>query len=115
MARVNRLMGAEQQLVAEEQARRETAEAEARRAAEAARVAETARSARRSELTARYGATIANAIVAGQVIQGMTAQQVIEARGQPARREEITPTDQIWHYGAERVMFSNGRVTFVRR
>jgi len=115
VARVNRLMGAEQQLVAEEQTRREAAEAEARRAAEAARVTETARNARRSELTARYGATIANAIVAGQVIQGMTAQQVIEARGQPARREEITPTDQIWHYGAERVMFSNGRVTFVRR
>jgi hypothetical protein len=115
IARVNRLMGAEQQLAAEEATRRAAAEAEARRVAEAARQAEAARNARRTDLTARYGATIANAIVAGQVVAGMTPQQVIEARGQPSRRETLTPTDQIWHYGSERVMFSNGRVTFVRR
>jgi hypothetical protein len=115
IARVNRLMGAEQQLAAEEASRRAAAEAEAERVAAAARQAEAARNARRADLTARYGAAAANAILAGQVQQGMTPQQVIEARGQPGRREEVTPTDHVWHYGSERVFFSDGRVTYVRR
>lgn len=133
IARVNRLMGAEQQLVAEEAGRVEAAEAEARRVAEDARRlqaerdaaarrasaeaqrVEASRVARRAELSARHGAVMADAIASSQVLQGMTQQQVLESRGQPNRREEITPTDQIWHYGSERVMFSAGKVTFVRR
>jgi hypothetical protein len=108
-------MGAEQQLVAEETARRQASEAATRRAENAARQSQATRDARRADLIARHGGTVAAAILAGQVTAGMTAQQVLEARGQPSRREELTPTEQIWHYGAERVMFSNGQVTFVRR
>ena len=133
ITRVSRLMGAEQQLVAEEAGRVEAAEAEARRVADEAhrlqaerdaqarrasaeaQRQEATRAARRAELVARHGATMADAIASGQVLQGMTQQQVLETRGQPNRREELTPTDQIWHYGAERVMFSAGKVTFVRR
>jgi len=113
--RVNRLLGAEQQLAAEEAARVLASEAEARRSEAAAQQSRAARDARRSDLVSRHGAAIADAILAGEVNPGMTQQQVVEARGQPSRREELTPTEQIWHYGSERVMFSNGRVTFVRR
>jgi len=113
--RVNRLMSAEQQLTAEEASRRLASEAEARRVETAARQSRAAQDARRAELVSRHGAAMADAIQAGQVNPGMTPQQVIESRGQPNRREELTPTEQIWHYDSERVMFSSGRVTFVRR
>ncbi|MBL8547822.1 MAG: hypothetical protein JNL81_15255 [Hyphomonadaceae bacterium] len=113
--RVGRLMGAEQQLAAEETARRLESEAQARRAEEAAQRLRATQNARRSDLVSRHGVAVADAILAGQVSAGMTPQQVLEARGQPSRREDLTPTEQIWHYGSERVMFSNGRVTFVRR
>lgn len=140
VSRVKRLLGAEGQLAAEEEARAAAAaesaarkaeqdrlaEAEAKRAADAAaaqaqqavdqaRRAEAARSAKRAELVARHGAAIATAIEAGNVVAGMSPQQVIEARGQPDKKEVITPTEEIWRYGNERVMFANGSVTFVRR
>ncbi len=140
VARVKRLLGAEGQLAAEEEARAAAAaeaaarqaeqarlaEAKAKRAAEAAaakteqaaedaRRAEAARAAKRAELVARHGAAFAAAIEAGAVSAGMSPQQVIEARGQPDAKEIITPTEEIWRYGGERVMFANGRVTFVRR
>jgi len=115
MQRVGRLLNAEQQLAAEEAARQLERETTTRRAEEAAERSRAAQNARRSDLVSRHGAATADAILAGQVNAGMTPQQVIEARGQPSRREDLTPTEQIWHYGSERVMFSNGRVTFVRR
>ncbi len=113
--RVGRLLGAEQQLAAEDSARRLEREAETRRVEQDAQRSRAAQNARRNDLVSRYGATTADAILAGQVTAGMTPQQVIESRGQPNRREDLTPTEQIWHYGSERVMFSDGRVTFVRR
>jgi hypothetical protein len=108
---------AEQQRVLaaqQEQQRLEAEQAALQLAAEEAQRAEQARAARRADLVSRYGETTANAILSGQVLVGMSRDQVIAARGQPGRREQLTPTDEMWHYGAQRVAFANGRVSFVR-
>jgi hypothetical protein len=98
---------AEQAAAAAEATRREAAAAEARRNAAAAQAA------RRDALTTRYGAAIANAIATGRVIRGMTMEQVVEARGQPERRERISGSEELWSYGSQRVVFINRRVTHV--
>jgi hypothetical protein len=98
----------------QEQQRVEAEQAAAALAAEQAQRAEADRDARRQQLVTRYGATTANAILSGHVLVGMNREQVLAARGEPNRREQLTPTDEMWHYGGERVVFANGRVTFVR-
>ena len=105
----------QQRLIAaqQEQARLEAEAAAAAQRAEEQRMAELAREARRSDLITRHGPTIGEAIYSGRVLVGMSREQVIEARGQPSRREQLTPTDEIWYYGGLRVGFANGRVRFV--
>lgn len=69
--------------------------------------------ARRRDLTAKYGPEIADAIVSGRVLIGMTKSQVIEARGQPDRIEKIPPNDELWIYDDDRIVFEGERVTYV--
>jgi hypothetical protein len=82
-------------------------------AAEAAAAAQ--REERRRQLVGRFGEAQAAAIAAGQVQVGMSSEAVLAARGQPSRIEQITPSEQIWHYGNERVFLANGRVTYLRQ
>lgn len=143
IARVNSLMTAEQQLAAEQRRRDEATAAEQRRVQDAAKAraaadaaarrdaataqaadakrkqaataaAQAARAARRADLVAKYGTPIADAILAGQIKVGMTREQVIASRGPPSSKEALGGGEEMWRYGATKVVFSNGRVTFVR-
>lgn len=90
------------------------AEEEARRARLAAEAAEkAARESRRRDLARRYGQTIADAIMAGQVQVGMTREQVLAARGNPQQTRIVPPNDELWIYGNDRVALSGGKVTYV--
>ncbi len=82
-------------------------------AMERQQAATTERAARRAEYVRRYGPATTDAILAGRVEVGMTQEQVRASRGSPSRLETLTSTNAVWHYGAERVVFSDGRVTFV--
>ncbi len=115
---------AAQQAAAAEKRRRDQAAAErSRQAAEAAAVqkrkaaqaaaAKAEQDARRNAVVAKYGAGMADAILAGQVKKGMTAQQVLAAKGQPARRERITTGNEQWYYPGARIIFTNGRVSYI--
>jgi hypothetical protein len=78
----------------------------AREAAERARAAEQQR--RIDDLTARYGAEVAEKIIAGSIWVGQTAQMLVEALGRPADVEEKvmkTKTKRVYkyqHQGANR-------------
>ncbi|MBI3438684.1 MAG: hypothetical protein HY054_08575 [Proteobacteria bacterium] len=103
-----------QQAAAEESARQAAAAAEAQAQQQAAAAREAEATARRTQLTQRYGSTMAATILSGQVNNGMTPDQVRAALGQPLQIEQLTPTDAIWHYSSRRVYLSNGRVVGVR-
>jgi hypothetical protein len=81
-------------------------------AAEAA--AAEALEARRQQLVSRFGATQAEAILAGQVQNGMTGEAVREALGEPRRIERAGLGEEMWTYDYVRVVLLNNRVTFVR-
>jgi hypothetical protein len=70
---------------------------------------------RRRELTAKYGAEIAEAILAGTVVSGMTMEQVLLVRGDPTHKEVIPPDMELWHYPTSEVAFQNGKVSYVAR
>lgn len=82
-------------------------------AADQSTATESSENARRHELTAKYGAEIAEAILAGTVIIGMTMAQVLLVRGAPTRKEVIPPDMELWHYPASEVAFQNGKVSYV--
>ncbi len=85
-------------------------EREAKQAAEAA--AQERKDARRRELAEKYGDN-ADAILAGQIRQGMTKQEVFEARGAPRGRDVVPPMDELWRYNSGRVVFTDGKVTYL--
>lgn len=58
-------------------------------------------------------AEIAAAIRAGTVLEGMTMEQVLSARGEPIRKEVIPPDAELWHYVEGEVAFSQGKVSYV--
>ena len=64
-------------------------------------------------LAAGQRSNIAEAIEAGQVLEGMSAEQVTLARGAPARKEVIPPDAELWHYADGEVAFSKGAVSYV--
>lgn len=76
--------------------------------------------ARRQRLVANYGEEIAERILAKQVWQGMTNEQLIESWGSPADRDyevKKTNTKETWKYGqtgknrfSNRVYLENGIV-----
>jgi hypothetical protein len=68
---------------------------------------------RLSDLTAKYGADDAAYIVAGQVMMGMTTDEVLEARGRPGTKDIVPPSDELWGYSDTRIVLSNGKVTFI--
>ncbi len=116
----------EQQRIQEEQQRAAAAQAEAEREAqekaardaenarlEAAAQAEAQKKAKRAALVAKYGSTIADEIMSGTIVKGMTTDQVLEARGEPDRRESFPPDSELWSYGADRIGFYKGHVTHV--
>jgi hypothetical protein len=56
---------------------------------------------------------IAEAIRNGTVLEGMTTDQVLSARGAPLRKEVIPPDAELWHYAEGEVAFSRGRTTYI--
>jgi hypothetical protein len=76
-------------------------------------VDESPEQARRRELTARHGGEVAEAILRGTVLLGMTKEQVTLARGAPTRKEAIPPDAELWRYAGGEVAFSGGTVTYV--
>lgn len=81
--------------------------------ADTAPAPETPEQARRRELTADHGAEVAEAILAGTVLKGMTLEQVRLARGDPLRKELIPPDAELWHYPGGEVAFAEGKVSYV--
>ena len=82
---------------------------------------EQRRAAERQRLVARYGAEIADRILARIVWQGMTEEQLLESRGDPADKDyEVrkSVTKETWKYGqtgknrfSNRIFLENGIVT----
>jgi len=68
---------------------------------------------RHLELVSQHGEEMAVVIEKGKVREGMTTEAVIAVRGKPSRREKIPPSDELWFYGAKRVAFTDGKVTYV--
>jgi hypothetical protein len=58
-------------------------------------------------------AEILAVIQAGTVLKDMTMPQVLQARGEPMRREVIPPDAELWHYADGEVAFSEGKVSYV--
>lgn len=108
---------------AEKAQRRQAAAAQARQAAEQAATrrqqaaqaasAKAAKDAQRNAVAAKYGAGAADAILTGRVTKGMTAQQVLAAKGQPSKRERITAGNEQWYYPGARIIFTKGRVSYI--
>lgn len=96
----------------EDEARRATAQRDAR---ERERIAEEQAKIKAEErkrtLNEKYGAVIADHILAGRVVKNMTEEQVLEAAGQPSRKERIPPNFELWIYRNQRIAILNGRVT----
>lgn len=83
-------------------------------AAEAARRTREARAraeARRRALVDRYGESVADSILAGRLLNSMTAEQVVETLGQPMRKDRIPPNFELWIYHNKRVALRDGQVT----
>lgn len=132
IARAQNLMQANGQLAQEESKRAAVVQAERDRAAaeqrdDAARSAQAARSrqaaataakaaqdSKRRAVTAKYGPGAAEAILSGKVVKGMTKDQVIAARGKPSQVRTLGPGEEMWSYGAQRIVFLGGRVSSVR-
>ena len=100
---IEQAQAAQQQAV--EDARKQQEEADARARAESEE--------RHRSLVARFGASDAGAIEAGVIRKGMSMEAVRLARGEPARKEVIPPNAELWTYGAQRISFVSGRVTYV--
>lgn len=102
---------------AEQAAKRQAAQAaaaEARAEKEEAAVANAAREKRRQAVVQQHGEAAADAILAGNVQKGMTMAQVRAAVGAPQKTQRIADGEEQWFYPNRRVVFSGGRVTFVR-
>jgi len=74
---------------------------------------ESPEQARRRALVAEHGDALADAILAGTVLTGMTIEQVRLARGEPKRKEVIPPDAELWHYPEGEVAFAEGQVSYV--
>ncbi len=79
----------------------------------AAAQAKAREAAHRQELITKYGQDAADAILAGKVLKGMTIDEVTEARGRPDSKVTVPPDDEMWRYGVDRVVFIDGKVTYV--
>jgi hypothetical protein len=74
------------------------------------RAAAVQRETRRQDLIAKYG-DHAEAIIAGKAQIGMTQEEVLEAKGNPARKSPLPPNYEVWVYDHYRVAFTDGKVT----
>lgn len=99
---------AEQTAAAEQQRASEAAAAEKAEAAANAAAAE-----QKKNLTDKYGQSAADAIIKGEIAKGMSKDAVLAARGKPLAKEVLGPTEEIWTYDAARVIFADGKVSYV--
>lgn len=105
---------ADERRVEEQQHADEEAAKRTQREQEAAEVAEKAKQAEHHQaLVKKFGADVAIAIETGLVRKGMTMDAVLQARGQPSQKERIPPDAELWTYGADRISFVKGKVTYV--
>jgi hypothetical protein len=105
---------AEEQQIENQRLADEEAAKRAQREQEAAETAEKAKQAAHHQaLVKKFGTELAVAIETGLVRKGMTMEAVLEARGQPSQKERIPPDAELWTYGADRISFVKGKVTYV--
>ena len=83
------------------------------RAAEARRQQAEAAEAHKRELVARFGEDAANAIVNGKVINGMGIDAVIASIGTPQSKVAASASEEMWSYPSQKVVFTNGKVSYV--
>jgi regulator of protease activity HflC (stomatin/prohibitin superfamily) len=101
----------EQQKEAQEQQRQAADKQKADKAAAAAKKIEDAK--QYAALAQKYGAKTADAISSHTILIGMTQDQVIESKGQPMAKQVVPPSDELWKYGADQIVLTKGRVTYV--
>lgn len=87
--------------------------ADATTAAKAKAAADAATAQRRKDLADQYGEAAAEAILKGEILKGMSKDAVLAARGKPASKEVLSPSEEIWTYGDARVIFADGKVSYV--
>lgn len=112
-ARVQRLITAQGQLTTIEKTRKVEADRERRAAAAAKQRQEEAVAARKRDLIARHGASAADPILKGEVINGMSKDAVIASIGKPQRKEAVSASEEMWLYPSKQVIFTNGKVSYV--
>jgi tetratricopeptide (TPR) repeat protein len=66
-----------------------------------------------AKLVKTYGAKVAGWIEKHEVHNGMTAAAVLAARGAPTKRDAVTAEVDVWSYGAQKIVFTKGKVTSV--
>ena len=96
-----------------EATQRKAAEAQAEADRVAAAAAKAAAEKRHAALVTKYGAKTADDISNHSVSLGMTKDQVLEARGEPVSRQLVPPNDELWKYGADQVVITSGRVSYI--
>ncbi len=112
--RTNEVVAEQQADAAAARAERNAEAAARRQASQQAAAREAARVQKRQALVQTHGAQAADAILSGTVQKGMTMAQVRAAIGAPQRTQRVTAGEEQWFYPNRRVVFSGGRVTFVR-
>jgi len=112
--RTNEVVAEQQADAAAARAERNAEAAVRRQASQKAAARDTARAQKRQALVQTHGAQAADAILSGTVQKGMSMAQVRAAIGGPQRTQRVTAGEEQWFYPNRRVVFSGGRVTFVR-
>jgi len=117
----------EEQLRAQEQQREAAEEDAARQRAEALRqqqqaeqaqkaaqeAAEAQKKARHDSLVAKFGSKMADNVLSGTVVRGMTADEVEATLGPPLRKEPFPPDAELWSYNSQRIGFYKGHVSHI--
>jgi hypothetical protein len=75
-------------------------------------VAPVVRSAH-AKLVETHGAKVAGWIEKQEVHNGMTTSGVLAARGNPSARDAVTADVEVWTYGAQKIVFTKGKVTSI--
>jgi tetratricopeptide (TPR) repeat protein len=66
-----------------------------------------------AKLVKTYGAKVAGWIEKHEVHNGMTTAAVLAARGNPSARDAVTAEVEVWSYGAQKIVFTKGKVTSI--
>jgi hypothetical protein len=103
---------------AAERARQEVKAAAAKRQEQARGAAATQKklelaAVNKRELVSRFGDTAANAILEGKVVNGMSKDAVVASIGKPQSEIRASATEEMWQYSSQKVIFTNGKVSYV--